>query len=222
MVPQELLPELYDRGEVISKNSVATSMWDLAIVGISPRSFKVKTTTADLKACYPSDLSPTWLWQGKNQHGLDIGYHIPASWRRICLSMRYSWRALGKSTWIFCWSPYEDKPRFRGTPAGNLPQGRWYPRRNFSYRSRKSIYRSSRNGTLWTEWDTQINGQNLDLATTMQQLNRSGRSSNTSTSTAMYLEICPNWGMESRATWTSITIKGDTRRSVTSHRLVMN
>ncbi|KJF18315.1 IS3 family transposase [Acidithrix ferrooxidans] len=48
--------ELHDRGEVISKNSVATRMRDLGIEGISPRSFKVKTTTADPKACYPSDL----------------------------------------------------------------------------------------------------------------------------------------------------------------------
>ncbi len=54
-----IIAELHDRGEVISKNSVATRMRYLAIEGISPRSFKVKTTTADPKACYPSDLSRT-------------------------------------------------------------------------------------------------------------------------------------------------------------------
>ncbi len=61
-----------------------------------------------------------------------------------------------------------------------------------------------------------------DLATTMQQLSRSGQFLNTSTSTGTYLKVCPNLRLELGVTWTFITIKGGTYRSATSHQLVMN
>ncbi|MGB6049724.1 MAG: IS3 family transposase, partial [Rhodococcus sp. (in: high G+C Gram-positive bacteria)] len=39
--------ELHDRGEVITEKTVAKIMRSLGIVGISPRTFKVRTTVVD-------------------------------------------------------------------------------------------------------------------------------------------------------------------------------
>jgi transposase InsO family protein len=47
--------DLHDAGEAVSHNTVATRMASLGIVGVSPRLFKV-TTSSDPNASYPPDL----------------------------------------------------------------------------------------------------------------------------------------------------------------------
>lgn len=47
--------DLHEAGEKVSRNTVASRMATLGIVGVSPRLFKV-TTTADPRATYPRDL----------------------------------------------------------------------------------------------------------------------------------------------------------------------
>ena len=48
--------DLHQAGERVSRNTVAGRMADLGIVGVSPRLFKVTTTTVDPDASYPPDL----------------------------------------------------------------------------------------------------------------------------------------------------------------------
>ncbi|GGU73970.1 IS3 family transposase [Lentzea flava] len=48
--------ELRDQGEVISAKTVAKVMADIGIEGISPRTFKVRTTVIDPAASFPPDL----------------------------------------------------------------------------------------------------------------------------------------------------------------------
>jgi transposase InsO family protein len=48
--------ELYTRGEIVSRNTVALRMSNMGISGISPRLFKLITTICDPNASYPKDL----------------------------------------------------------------------------------------------------------------------------------------------------------------------
>jgi len=48
--------ELRDRGEVVSTKTVARVMAGIGIEGISPRTFKVRTTVADPRVSFPPDL----------------------------------------------------------------------------------------------------------------------------------------------------------------------
>ncbi|MFC3448295.1 IS3 family transposase [Amycolatopsis speibonae] len=57
--------ELRDRGELITEKTVAKIMPNLDIVGISPRTFKIRTTVVDPLASFPPDLVRREFDQGR-------------------------------------------------------------------------------------------------------------------------------------------------------------
>lgn len=57
--------ELEAGGEVISEKTVASIMRSLGIVGISPRTFKIRTTVVDPFASFPDDLVQRQFDQGR-------------------------------------------------------------------------------------------------------------------------------------------------------------
>ncbi|MFZ2528047.1 MAG: IS3 family transposase [Rhodococcus sp. (in: high G+C Gram-positive bacteria)] len=57
--------ELRSRGEVVTKKTVARIMASVGIEGISPRTFKTKTTVVDPQASFPPDLIERCFDQGR-------------------------------------------------------------------------------------------------------------------------------------------------------------
>ncbi|WP_256922220.1 IS3 family transposase [Rhodococcus erythropolis] len=57
--------ELHDGGEIITEKTVAKLMRSLGIVGISPRTFKIRTTVVDPFASFPEDLVRRKFDQGR-------------------------------------------------------------------------------------------------------------------------------------------------------------
>ncbi|MFS8105116.1 IS3 family transposase, partial [Lentzea alba] len=57
--------ELRDQGEVVSAKTIAKVMADIGIEGISPRTFKARTTVTDPSASFPPDLVEREFDQGR-------------------------------------------------------------------------------------------------------------------------------------------------------------
>ncbi len=57
--------ELRSRGEVVSTKTVAKIMASMGVEGISPRTFKIKTTVVDPQASFPPDLIDRHFDQGR-------------------------------------------------------------------------------------------------------------------------------------------------------------
>ncbi|MBE1470812.1 IS3 family transposase [Kibdelosporangium phytohabitans] len=110
--------ELRARGEVVSAKTVASIMASIGLEGISPRTFKVKTTVVDPAASFPPDLVGRVFDQGRldTVWFTDITYLSCGEGR--CSCARSGTGTPGKcsgTVWLTTsvprWSPPRSRPR---------------------------------------------------------------------------------------------------------------
>ena len=209
--------DLHQAGERVSRNTVAGRMADLGIVGVSPRLFKVTTTTVDPDASYPPDLvqrefhpkGVDELWTS------DITYLPVGDGEAFMCAIRDegSSRVLGyamadhmRTEIVLDALDQAVSARF-GQVAGTV----FHTDRGSQFSDRKVV-------AVCDRVDLVRSMERPVAATTTPAPKASGRSSNTNTSTGTPSPTSTNSGPVSPSTSTSTTTDGDAPRPATKAR----